>query len=134
MAERTYLGVIEGGKSNYGIIFPDFPGCVSAGNSLDHVLAMGKEGLAFHIEGMAEDGDLIPEPSEVTLEQVKEDIPEGDWIAIAAITVPIPDFPGTVNVPLATDLVQEVDRLASNRRQFIMEATRRELDRLKKSA
>lgn len=134
MAERTYIGVIEQGAGGYGIIFPDFPGCVSAGDSLDHVLAMGREALTLHVEGMVEDGEVIPSPSEVTLDAARAEIPEADWIALGLVTVTVPTFPKTVNVPLSTDLVQEVDRLATNRRQFIMDATRRELDRLKKSA
>ena len=134
MAERTYLGVIERGDGSYGIVFPDFPGCISAGDTIDHVLAMGKEALTFHVEAMVEDGDLIPQPSEVTVEQVKADIPEGDWVAVAAVTIEVPTFPDMVEVPLATALVQEVDRFTSNRRQFIEDAARRELERLRRPA
>ena len=112
-------------------MFPDFPGCVSAGDTIDHVLAMGKEELTFHVEAMVEDGDLIPQRSEVTIEQVKADIPEGDWVAVAAVTIEVPTFPDMVVVPLATALVQEVDRFTSNRRQFIEDAARRELERLR---
>jgi len=47
-------------NSDWGISFPDFPGCVSAGETIEEALAMGAEALQFHIDGMAEDGEDIP--------------------------------------------------------------------------
>jgi predicted RNase H-like HicB family nuclease len=58
-------------KSDFGVSFPDFPGCVTAGKTLDEARRMAAEALALHIEGMAEDGEPIPEPS--TIDDVAED-------------------------------------------------------------
>ena len=58
-------------KSEYGVSFPDFPGCVTAGKTLDEARRMAIEALSLHIEGMAEDGEPIPEPS--TLDDVAAD-------------------------------------------------------------
>ena len=140
MIERTYLGVIEQGPESFGIVFPDFPGFTSVGESIDHVLTMAREGLAFHIAGMVEDGESLPQPSSVTVEQVRTQTPEGNWIAIGAVTVPVPALPDTIDISLKSDLVREiaeavdtaVDKMTP--RQFIEQITRRELDRLKKSA
>jgi len=61
---RNYTAVIHKEKnSDYGVSFPDFPGCVTAGSTLEEVKNMASEALEFHIEGMTEDGELIPEPS-----------------------------------------------------------------------
>ena len=49
-------------KSGFGISFPDFPGCISFGESQEEAIRDGKEALAFHIEGMIEDGEYIPPP------------------------------------------------------------------------
>ena len=49
--------------SDYGVSFPDFPGCVTAGRSLEEARRGAAEALALHIEGMAEDGEPIPEPA-----------------------------------------------------------------------
>jgi predicted RNase H-like HicB family nuclease len=49
--------------SNYGVSFPDFPGCVTAGATLDEARREAAEALALHIDGMIEDGETIPEPS-----------------------------------------------------------------------
>jgi predicted RNase H-like HicB family nuclease len=52
-------------KSDFGVSFPDFPGCVTAGKSLDEASRKAPEALAFHIAGMIEDGGKIPKPSKI---------------------------------------------------------------------
>jgi len=49
----------------------DFPGCVTAGKTLEEARRMAAEVLALHIQGMAEDGETIPEPS--TIDDVAND-------------------------------------------------------------
>jgi predicted RNase H-like HicB family nuclease len=49
--------------SDFGVSFPDFPGCVTAGRTLEEARRMAAEALALHIEGMMEDGEVVPEPS-----------------------------------------------------------------------
>jgi HicB_like antitoxin of bacterial toxin-antitoxin system len=39
------------------------PGCVSVGDTAEHVKAEIREAIGFHIEGMREDGLPIPKPS-----------------------------------------------------------------------
>jgi predicted RNase H-like HicB family nuclease len=58
-------------KSDFGVSFPDFPGCVTAGKTLEEARRMAPEALALHLQGMAEDGETIPEPS--TLDDVADD-------------------------------------------------------------
>ena len=134
VAKRVYFGVIEGGGEGYCIFFPDFPGCVSAGESLEDLARMGAEALQFHVDAMVEDGEAIPEPGIPDLEAERAEVPEADLRGLLAIEIDVPTFPHTVAVPLDTDLVQAVDRLVPNRRQFIMDATRRELERMRRSA
>ncbi|MGB3549593.1 MAG: type II toxin-antitoxin system HicB family antitoxin [Candidatus Binatus sp.] len=49
--------------SDFGVSFPDFPGCVSGAKTLQEVRRMAAEALALHIEGMIEDGEVVPSPS-----------------------------------------------------------------------
>ena len=49
--------------SNYSAYVPDLPGCVATGDSLEEVKRLMEEGIAFHLEGMREDGLPIPEPT-----------------------------------------------------------------------
>jgi len=67
-----------GGKKGYCITFPDLPGCITEGKSLEEALHMAKEALELHLYGMEEDGDLIPEPTPP--EKIK--VPEGGFVTI----------------------------------------------------
>ncbi len=59
-----YIAIIhKEADSQFGVSFPDFPGCVTAGRTLEDAKDMAIEALAFHIEGMIEDKDTIPAPS-----------------------------------------------------------------------
>lgn len=59
-----YLILVEGGPpSNYSAWSPDLPGCVATGDTIEEVEDRMREAIALHLEGMAEDGDPIPEPS-----------------------------------------------------------------------
>lgn len=49
--------------SDYGVSFPDFPGCVTAGRSLEEARTLAEKALSFHARGMAEDGEPLPAPS-----------------------------------------------------------------------
>lgn len=61
-----YMVVIEEGKSGYGAHVPDLPGCIAAGKSREQVLQLIKEAIEFHIEGLKEAGEPIPQPSSVS--------------------------------------------------------------------
>jgi predicted RNase H-like HicB family nuclease len=68
---KKYIAVID---KDFGVIFPDFDGCVSVGKDLNDAINMAQEALKFHVEGMCEDGEELPEPK--TLEQVKKEYHE----------------------------------------------------------
>lgn len=62
-AER-YIILIEGGPpSNYSAWSPDLLGCVSTGDTLEECVREMREAITFHLEGLREDGELVPEPS-----------------------------------------------------------------------
>ena len=59
----SYIGIIhKDADSDFGVSFPDFPGCVTAGKTLDEAGRMAQDALAGHIAGMVEDGESIPAP------------------------------------------------------------------------
>lgn len=58
-----YAIVIEKAESNYSAYVPDLPGCVATGASIQQVEAEIREAIEFHIEGLREDGSLVPAPS-----------------------------------------------------------------------
>ena len=57
-----YTVVIERTANNYAAHVPDLPGCVATAGTHDEVLKEIREAIEFHIEGMREDGEAIPEP------------------------------------------------------------------------
>ncbi|MDE0459906.1 MAG: type II toxin-antitoxin system HicB family antitoxin [Chromatiales bacterium] len=51
--------------TGYGISFPDFPGCVSVGDSVDEAIRHWREALAFHVEGLSDEEEPIPPPRSI---------------------------------------------------------------------
>jgi predicted RNase H-like HicB family nuclease len=58
-----YAVVIEEGETSFGAYVPDLPGCVAAAETRAEVLRLIREAIEFHLEGLREDGELIPAPS-----------------------------------------------------------------------
>lgn len=59
-----YLILVEGGPpSNYSAWSPDLPGCVGVGETVNECVTNMLAGIAFHLKGLAADGDPIPEPT-----------------------------------------------------------------------
>jgi predicted RNase H-like HicB family nuclease len=58
-----YLVVIERGPTTFGAYVPDLPGCVAVGESQQEVERLIREAIEFHIEGLREDGQTVPEPN-----------------------------------------------------------------------
>ena len=62
--KRTYIGLVhKDPKSDYGVSFPDLPGCVTAGHTFEEAKELAGEALALHLEGLTCSGEEIPEPS-----------------------------------------------------------------------
>ena len=58
-----YAIVIERASTNYSAFVPDLPGCVATGSTVEETEAQIREAIAFHIEGLREDGLPVPPPS-----------------------------------------------------------------------
>ena len=56
-----YAVVIEKAEGNYSAYVPDLPGCVATGATVEEVEREIREAIAFHIEGLREDGLAVPE-------------------------------------------------------------------------
>jgi predicted RNase H-like HicB family nuclease len=125
---RQYIALIHKDPgSDYGVSFPDLPGCISAGATLDEARAMATEALALHLEGLAEDGEAVPEPS--SLEQVMSDLVNRDGVAVL-IAAPSPAIKSVrINVTMAADVLEEIDRYAEQqgftRSGFLAEAAKK---------
>ena len=124
---RQYIALIhKDSNSDYGVSFPDFPGCISAGKTLDEARNLASEALVFHVAGMIDDAEAIPEPS--TLEAVMADQDNRDGVAIL---VPLEMQPKTVrvNISVPSEVLDLIDKHAEangfTRSGFIVSAARR---------
>lgn len=96
-------------KSDYGVSFPDFPGCITAGTTLDEARRMAVQALSFHIAGMREDGESIPDPS--TLDDLRNDLGTKDSVAFL-VEVAEPEKTVRFNVTARESQLSEIDRRA----------------------
>ena len=124
--KSAYTAIIEKEGGTYGVYFPDFDGCVSVGSTVPEVMRNAEEVLAFHIQGMREDGEAIPLPSEPPL---PEDIRANEFLAL--ISVDVGTRARRVNVMLNESLLGQIDAVASNRSGFLAEAAQEKLTRLR---
>ena len=58
-----YAVVIERANGNYSAYVPDLPGCIATGASVEETENSIREAIAFHLDGIREDGLAIPAPS-----------------------------------------------------------------------
>lgn len=107
----SYIGLIhKDADSDFGVSFPDFPGAITAGKTLDEARAMAEEALALHIEGLTEDGEVLPEPS--TLEEVMSEPDNRTGVAILVSVKTEQPKAVRVNVTLPEDVLEQIDRYA----------------------
>jgi predicted RNase H-like HicB family nuclease len=108
---RHYIALIhKDADSDYGVSFPDLPGVVSAGSNLDEARKMATEALAFHLEGMAQDGEAVPEPS--SLEEVMATAANKDGVAVL-IEAPAAEVKSVrINITMPADVLDQIDKYA----------------------
>ena len=125
------IALIDEDKGQFGVSFPDFPGCTTVARSLDEAVAKATEVLAFHAEGLAEDGAL-PQPR--TLEELRKDR-EFRTDAKGALVALVPYLPPTratrINITLDELLLARIDNAATalgeTRSGFLAAAARKRL-------
>ncbi|KAE9526082.1 type II toxin-antitoxin system HicB family antitoxin [Testudinibacter aquarius] len=112
-------------KHAYGVVVPDVPGCFSAGDTLEEAFMNAKEAITFHIEGMLEDGDEIPQPKPIEQHQQNADFK--DFI-LTFVEVDLSHLLGKsekINVTLPSLLIKRIDQFVAthpeykNRSQFL---------------
>jgi predicted RNase H-like HicB family nuclease len=59
---KKYLIVIEPTKTGFSAYSPDLPGCVSTGRTRKEVEQNMREAISFHLDGLREEGQVVPEP------------------------------------------------------------------------
>lgn len=105
-----YIAYLHKDKgSDYGVSFPDFPGCITAGRTLEEARELAVEALTLHMAGMVEDGDALPEPS--TLDQLAKDPAMRGAVAFL-VSAEAPEKTVRVNITARESQIEAIDRLA----------------------
>lgn len=74
---KKYLIIIEETGTGYSAYSPDLPGCASTGDTREEVEANMREAIQFHIDGLKQEGDEVPEPT-------AEPTPDSIYVQVAA--------------------------------------------------
>ena len=124
----NYIAIVhKEPKSDFGVSFPDFPGCITAGKDIDEAKDMAQDALALHIQGMLEDEEQLPAPSR--LEDIMADPDFAN--ATAYLVVSVPDAKARtvrVNITLPEMTLKQIDAAAKkrgmSRSSFLLHAAR----------
>jgi predicted RNase H-like HicB family nuclease len=115
---QRYIALLHAGRrGGYGVSFPDFPGCISGGDSLAKALTNGTAALRLHVEAMRADGDPIPAPREFEAIRADPDLAEE---ITGAIVAPVPLLPPKgravrIQVSIDDQLLAAIDAEAARR-------------------
>ena len=120
-----YIALIHGdNEPGFGVSFPDFPGCVSDGDTEEEAIRRGGEALTFHIESMAEDGERIPPPSARSKIEASPDM--AGWIEgarMVEIEIEVADRPPPAVAPSDDRLVRGVGEIFGRRLARFVESS-----------
>jgi predicted RNase H-like HicB family nuclease len=105
-----YIAYLHKDKgSDFGVSFPDFPGCVTAGRTLEEARELAVEALTVHMAGMIEAGEALPEPS--TLDALAKDPAMRGAVAFL-VSAEAPEKTVRVNITARESQIEAIDRLA----------------------
>lgn len=121
MATVYFPAIIERDAEGFGVFFPDLPGCVSAGDTMQEAALGAEEALNGHLALLAEGGDAIPAPSDV--DAIERD-PDVNEVARILVRGERPGKAVRVQVSIEEGLLARIDRVAANRSRFLSDAAR----------
>lgn len=130
---RYYIALVhKDADSAFGVSFPDFPGCVTAGTSLADAAALATEALSGHIDLMIDEGLTIPEPA--TLDGIMAEVSNREGVPVM---IPVAGRQSAravhVNITLPEDILERIDTYAAqhgmNRSGFLSQAAQKQLEK-----
>ncbi|HQS84091.1 MAG: CopG family transcriptional regulator [Alphaproteobacteria bacterium 16-39-46] len=105
----NYIALIhKENNSDYGVSFPDFPGCITAGKTLDESKTMAQEAITTHVEILREMGEHINPPS--SLEEIMQNREDKEAVAFL-VNVPS-EKAIRVNITVPEDNLITIDKRA----------------------
>lgn len=104
--------------SDYGVIVPDVPGCFSAGVTVSEALENVKEALSLHFEGLAEDGDPLPQPQDIEAHLSNAEYAGGIWAIVDFDVTPYLGKAVRFNATLPENLLLRIDERVKNDHRY----------------
>jgi predicted RNase H-like HicB family nuclease len=130
----AYQGLGDEPEDGWDVIFPDFPGCITQGDTAQKAMENAVEALALHLEGMLAEGEELPPSS-----PINATLP--DWIderemptqVHALLPMEVPGRSLRINVTMDKSLIERLDAAASRegttRSGYLAQAVREKLQR-----
>lgn len=133
MAVVRYLVLVERDEAGFSVVFPDFPGAGTSGDTLGEALARAEDHIAVHVDALLQEGLGVPEPR--SIEEIKADSEFAeDWATdpiVAVVPVVLPEKAERVNITIDSALLRRVDRAAEmsgeTRSGYVAQALRERL-------
>ena len=121
----SYIALMRKDRdSDFGVDFPDFPGCVTAGRTLDEAKEAAREALQFHIDGMVGDGEAVPAPT--SLDAIMANPGNADAVAFLVEVRAKREKAVPVTITMRPSVLHRIDAFATatstNRSTFLAEA------------
>jgi len=99
-------------NSDYGVSFPDLPGCFSAGETIEEALANAQEAAECHIEGILIESEPVPVPSNIENHKDNPDFKDGIWAIVEADLSKLSLKSKRVNITMPERLLNSLDYFA----------------------
>jgi predicted RNase H-like HicB family nuclease len=99
--------------SDYGVTVPDLPGCFSAGSTLDEALAMAREAIELHLEGLIAEGQPLPAARGIEAHRNDPDLSDGTWAVVSVQASNLRTRAKRINITMPERILDAVDRFAA---------------------
>jgi len=122
---KQYIAFVSTDGPTLGVVFPDFPGCVSAGRDFEDAVRMAREALSGHAECMTDAGLEIPEPR--NMGEIKkawedwQDWKSGEYVTALVALIPRRET-RRYTISMDSSLMARIDSVTKNRSAFLAKA------------
>ena len=99
-------------NSDYGVTFPDLPGCFSAGETIEEALTNAQEAAECHIEGILIDSEPIPVSTAIEKHKDNPDFKDGVWALVDVDLSKLSLKSKRVNITIPERLLNSLDYFA----------------------
>jgi predicted RNase H-like HicB family nuclease len=116
----SYTALIDGKAGAYGVYFPDLPGCVAMGATIEEAVVNAAEAMRDWVDVTVESGGAIPEPRTIEAlladTEVHEDIVAGRALLRSVQLVRHSGRPAKANLSIDAGILAAIDAEAKRRK------------------